>query len=903
MKKTLKRFFATLMVVAMVLTAAPLNGFANLKLNINLDWLKLDWLDFSPKASAAVYSGKCGSNLVYYQDMNTGILTIKGTGAMYDAPEVYSLFYSQYAIEKIVIDEGVTTIGDYAFIDCNNLTSVHLPNSLTKIGVWAFAYCEKLKDIVLPENLKSIGNFAFCNCTSLINIVIPNDVTTIEASTFEYCTSLENITLGDSVSRIEYDAFLGCENLVNVNVSSIDVWVQLEMVDDYYASNPFEYARNLCINNKVVTDIVIPSNIKSIKSRLFWNIKSIKSISIPDSVETIESYAFYGCDNLTKVNIQSIEAWCNVSLFDNSFETPYDLYLDNVLITELIVPESVEKIKCNAFFNCKSIIDLYISNSVTFIENRAFENCQGIKNVSIPTSLKKIGNGAFSGCSSLCDVYYQGCKEEWKKITIEDNNYDLRLADIHYNSTGKDPLGVISVTYDDSADIRKTFNVTVNGTPDQIRVVFPDGGTSSYLRNSDSVKKIVATEKGEVWSIDMSLTKGTYSIKAKYGDNWSELTVFTVKLIGKIIDVYYLDSASTRKVFEFAVTGTPDQIRIIYPDGGTSSYFRDNNKIKITSTEYGEIWSIEMNLPKGNYQVKAKYDGVWSEMNNFVVYLIGKVAEVEYDATVSGKRDYSFTVSGRPEWVQVVYPDGGTTTLKRDDGNVKIKNTFDGEIWTASLTLVDGKYKAKAKYSGMWSDTTNFTVKTQETHKHSYKSVVTAPTCTEKGYTTHTCSACGDNYKDTYVNATGHKEGEWKVTKPATTTSTGTKTLYCSVCGAVIRTETIPKLDPSKGKVKSVSIGDVELNYKGSAKLDPVIEADSGVKYTVTYKSSDSKIATVDNNGNVKGTKDWISKSATITCTVTDEFGNVVTDTCKVTCGYAWWQWIVGTILFGFLWY
>lgn len=108
----------------------------------------------------------------------------------------------------------------------------------------------------------------------------------------------------------------------------------------------------------------------------------------------------------------------------------------------------------------------------------------------------------------------------------------------------------------------------------------------------------------------------------------------------------------------------------------------------------------------------------------------------------------------------------------------------------------------------------------------------------------------------------------------------------------------------STGKVKAVSLGnDLELNYKASAKLNPKIESDNGVKYNVEYKSSNNNIATVDNNGNVYGAKKWIKDTTTITCTVTDEYGNSVSDACNVTVGYSWWQWIIGILLLGFLWY
>ena len=101
-------------------------------------------------------------------------------------------------------------------------------------------------------------------------------------------------------------------------------------------------------------------------------------------------------------------------------------------------------------------------------------------------------------------------------------------------------------------------------------------------------------------------------------------------------------------------------------------------------------------------------------------------------------------------------------------------------------------------------------------------------------------------------------------------------------------------------KVNSVNTDDISLNYKKSATINPQIDADDGAKYTVTYTSSDTSVARVDENGKVYGAK---RGSADITVTVTDEYGNTVSDTCKVNVTYAWWQWIIVIVLFGWIWY
>ena len=105
---------------------------------------------------------------------------------------------------------------------------------------------------------------------------------------------------------------------------------------------------------------------------------------------------------------------------------------------------------------------------------------------------------------------------------------------------------------------------------------------------------------------------------------------------------------------------------------------------------------------------------------------------------------------------------------------------------------------------------------------------------------------------------------------------------------------------PTQGKVKSVSIDDVTMNYKASATIKPKVDADEGITYTIKYESSNPKVASADENGTVKALK---KGSATITATVTDQYGNVVKDTCTVTVKYTFIQWIIKILRFGWIWY
>ena len=170
-----------------------------------------------------------------YED---GTLTISGTGAMknYDYNDNPSPVYNNSNVKKVVIEDGVTSIGNSAFNECISLTSITIPDSVTSIGTYAFSGCRSLTSITIPDSVTSIGAYAFQSCSSLTSITIPDSVTSIGASAFNSCSGLTSITIPDSVTSIGNFAF------------------------------------SYCI--------------------------SLTSITIPDSVTSIGSYAFYNCKNL-----------------------------------------------------------------------------------------------------------------------------------------------------------------------------------------------------------------------------------------------------------------------------------------------------------------------------------------------------------------------------------------------------------------------------------------------------------------------------------------------------------------------------------------------------------------------------------------------------------------------------
>lgn len=154
--------------------------------------MKITFLDIT------AISDSCGDELTWTLDFNTGVLRILGNGAMSDYNVVGSTNRAPYYIyhsyiTSVILDEGVTSIGKWAFYGLENLEEVILPNSLTSIGIQGFCGCTKLQTVVLPQNLTTIKQAAFSNCTSLKNVTIPKAVTTIDANAFDSCKELERI--------------------------------------------------------------------------------------------------------------------------------------------------------------------------------------------------------------------------------------------------------------------------------------------------------------------------------------------------------------------------------------------------------------------------------------------------------------------------------------------------------------------------------------------------------------------------------------------------------------------------------------------------------------------------------------------------------------------------------------
>ncbi len=306
-------------------------------------------------------------------ELENGVLTVSGQGniAAYGELDEQPWTAQREQITRVVIEEGITGIGDDAFRYLPEMCAVEIPESVTVIGDAAFANCISLSEVKIPEGVTSIGYAAFYNCSSLRSVRIPAAVSFIGEDAFSCC---------DNLSALEADPG-------NPRFCSID---------------------GVLFTKDSLTLLCCPAGLGSAE------------YAVPDGVTAIDACAFHGC-RLVAVRIPD-----SVTAIGGS------AFLDCDSLRGVRIPGGVTRIGGDAFRFCDHLVAVEMAEGVTTIGEDAFAYCGRLTEVRIPASVTKIEEGAFGGCTGLTDVYYSGRSEQWEALSVGDGNKALGQAALHF---------------------------------------------------------------------------------------------------------------------------------------------------------------------------------------------------------------------------------------------------------------------------------------------------------------------------------------------------------------------------------------------------------------------------------------------------------------------------------------
>ncbi|MBR5528019.1 MAG: leucine-rich repeat protein [Clostridia bacterium] len=556
-----------------------------------------------------VASGTCGENLTWTLD-EVGTLTISGNGDMtnwglIDNPSPWLM---SNKIKNIVVSDGVTSIGDNAFLecgsvlsvtlgndirsigvtafqDCVNLSDISLPEGLTTIKTGAFAECKKLQNIILPESITVIGGSAFSNCVKLNSLTIPQGVTSIDNSTFFYCKGLTNIVVPEGITSIGNKAFYYCENLTSITIPKSVTSIGKEVFDyckklksinvnnenEYYTSQDgvlFTKDKTTlikCPTGNTATSYTLPQSVITIGEGAFRDCAALTAVQLLEGVHNIEKAAFAGCSN----------------------------------ITDFVIPNSVTTLGSHIFSACRNLTGVTVSNKVESIGEYTFWECNSLNKVIIPRSITSIGNNAFGGCGSFSIHGHTG---SFAQEYAESNNIPFAVLSDELPPSEDTMLTIYADNANGRAGDTVNVPVKIEGNPGIALLSF-------RVKYDSSAMKLIGYTAGEVFGegdiTAGNLEKNPYAVSALCGseDKTDDGTVITLTF--EILDdcvpgeysveiipleVYNLNEQSIDVIAQNGTVTTFE--KIIYGDVTGDGEFNRNDLLRLA--KYFADWDVEI---------------------------------------------------------------------------------------------------------------------------------------------------------------------------------------------------------------------------------------------------------------------------------------------------------------------
>ena len=647
------------------------------------------------------YSGICGDNIEW--TLKNGILTISGTGPMYNYNYISDLtpwFNYGELIKTVIVKEGVTSIGSFAFYECNHFADIHLPETIECISDGAFYGCENLENIAIPQSVAVVGKKAFRDCFNIKNLSFSNNLTYIGNEPFYRCYNL-NISVDPNNEYYyvgEYGELIGAEQkeLIFYPFTNTNTEYQVPEEIKIIGTSAFN-------SNKILSHVYLPEGLERIKTEAFSNMTYLEELDIPHSVEVIEGSAFYDSRSIARISL----------------------------------PDTMDSIGLAAFEYCTGITQITIPKGITYLEDSLFVSCSQLQELILPDTIAEIGTNIILGCRSLERIIFTGDAPSFSS----DSFYcpGSLVVKAYYpadNSSWTDEVmqnyagNIEWIPYSTYENIPNThihsFGISIVPSTCQYAGYILKSCECGY---SDSDVSFNIGEHKEIY------TSGKEATCTNVG--WTEGTLceycnclFTSELIPELGHTGGTEASCTEPQLCIRCGFT-----VALPSG--HNYFPSVIK-NSTCTEYG-VKRFEC-LHCGDY-----YDEEFDGYPNVTEHNLSITPKVDPTCTQSGMTEISYCLTCG-EILSV-----GTAVSALGHNIITVP--------AIEPTCTKGGSSEKQycdRCNEVFVEPLTF-----EPNGHNYKSFVTGSTCVEQGYTIYICNVCEDSYIGEYIPMKDHSYGDY----------------------------------------------------------------------------------------------------------------------------------------------